>query len=1147
MNKLLSLLLFSSLVIVIPLSAQYPFNPQVNPAGKGKVNLKVDNMGYWKMMVRKGYVKATPEMKVPEALKGTSIIRGEGIRSQDSPDVPTTPDAGITQSENSVFVRPDDEEVLLNSNNSATWTGSTTLELFGADGLYSEDGGLSWGGSTTGAGGTNMGDPAAAIDLNGIYYLGKINSAFGQSVAHSNNQGNTWNDVVVATVPSPGNDLLDKNHLWVDNSVTSPYQGSLYDAWTKFLNGGEVGQIEISRSTDQGETWSAPTMISTAVNAISHNQGVNLQTGPSGQVYAAWAIYDAFPADETAIGFARSFNGGAVFMPATRILNNIRGIRSTGTAKNMRVNSFPSMTVDISGGNNDGAIYIVWANIGFPGVNDGPDIDVYLIRSFDQGTTWSAPVKVNQDAFGSGKNRFFPWITCDPDNGNLAVVYYDDRNTTSAQCETYISYSYDAGDSWTDLKVSDVAFTPLPISGLAMGYFGDYLGISSKNRKVYPVWTDNRSGSAMSYVSPVDLGPPANQPFLVYDSYSLTVIGDTANIPTMNFGDSLFLSLGLKNIGDQPVSGVTAAISSLSPYITITDSLQDYGDFAAGELKVMPHGYSFKVSDTIPDGQRVKCRVRIMSPDTTWYSSFSLTAHAPDLRIAGLTILDTAGNGNHNKRLDPGETVKISFRIVNDGDFTCEAAYTKLHTTSPDISLLQDSVFVGDILPGGTVNAVYDVQVSEDAAFGSWADLIVNAFSGKYRRNQTFIETIGVVAEDWETGDFTKFPWTFAGNSTWKMTTVNPFEGVYSAKSGIIFEEQSSILKIDYTAGVGDSISFFVKTSSENSFDFLRFYIDNVKQGEWSGELDWRRASYAAHSGTHNYKWMYTKDIYLDVGEDCAWVDYIEFPPPVLPQISAGPNDTICAGMVDTLTGSAALFDSLKWTTYGDGTFSNDTLVNPVYTPGGGDISNGNVRLRLTGWGVNGSTTRSMQLFIGAIPVIDEIMVWPNDTVCANHQISLSLDTVNGAHYLWIPGGFTTPAIEMDTSATGGMGTFVVKARITSRYNCSATDSTRVTFQDCTGITEPAGTSGFSVFPNPFSRKTTLSIRLLKSTATDMVIIDETGRTLKHLLHQYLSAGISTFVWDGKDDQDNRVLPGIYYVVLSSGDKKSVHKIILLP
>ncbi|MEZ5196302.1 MAG: hypothetical protein R2764_07875 [Bacteroidales bacterium] len=52
--------------------------------------------------------------------------------------------------------------------------------------------------------------------------------------------------------------------------------------------------------------------------------------------------------------------------------------------------------------------------------------------------------------------------------------------------------------------LSDVVFTPAPISGLASRYMGDYLGITAKGGKVYPCWTDTRNGLFMTYVSPYE-------------------------------------------------------------------------------------------------------------------------------------------------------------------------------------------------------------------------------------------------------------------------------------------------------------------------------------------------------------------------------------------------------------------------------------------------------------------------------------------------------------------------------------------------------------------------------------------------------------------------------------------------------------------
>ncbi len=475
-----------------------------------EIDTRIWSQSYWLSMAKLGLVEVATAVPCREAVYTSSRIDAPGVITEDSPDVPVTDDPNTTQSENSVFVHPLDINILLNSNNSTDWDGSSVNTLYGANAFFTTDGGMTWGGQIAGAGGYNSGDPATAIGRNGWYYVGYVADNYGQGVAYSTDEGNSWTHVQVAG----GGYVLDKNHLWIDNSLASPYEGNLYSAWTNFQGGANYEDIELSRSTDNGLSWSSPINISSAVSAGSHNQGVNIQTGPNGEVYAAWSIYDYWPSDETAIGFSKSTDGGATFEPATRIIENIRGIRTTETSKNMRVNSFPVMSVDFSGGPNNGTIYLVWANIGVPGVNVGPDIDIYMIKSTDSGGSWSIPLKVNQDSSGLGKEHFFPWITCDPVLGALSVIFYDDRNVSSTDCEVFVASSVNAGVMWIDFKVSDVSFTPSPIPGLASGYFGDYLGISARGGKVYPAWTDNRDGRAMTYVSPFaleeDTIPPAD-------------------------------------------------------------------------------------------------------------------------------------------------------------------------------------------------------------------------------------------------------------------------------------------------------------------------------------------------------------------------------------------------------------------------------------------------------------------------------------------------------------------------------------------------------------------------------------------------------------------------------------------------------------
>lgn len=465
---------------------------------------RVDNNRYWKEMAKRGLSTLNPVVPVPPPIYGSPQINSALAMFVNSPDVVLSSTG--SHSENSIFVNHNNKANALNSNNSIV-SGTFSSSVFNTFNT-----GNTWAGLTA-VSPLSSGDPTTSIDNGNRWVVGYINSSGGQSVSRSLNNGATWTKFdIVASVPNPFfQNLLDKNHHWVDNSLTSPFQSNLYAGWTRFHTGHVNNlQIELSRSLNFGTTWSAPVNVSAAVAATSHNQGVNIQTGPNGEVYSVWSVYDGWPTDEKAIGFAKSTNGGVTYTPGTRIINNIRGIRTSGVGKNMRVNSFPSMAVDISYGPNRGNIYVVWTNIGTPGINTGSDADVYIIRSSNGGVTWSAPVKVNGGTAGLGKKHYSPWITCDPSTGALHVIFYDDRNTSSTMCEAWVATSCDAGVTWSDFKVSDVAFTPSPIPGAAGGYMGDYLGISAYDNVVYPVWTDNRSGTALTYTSPFIVTPNCN-------------------------------------------------------------------------------------------------------------------------------------------------------------------------------------------------------------------------------------------------------------------------------------------------------------------------------------------------------------------------------------------------------------------------------------------------------------------------------------------------------------------------------------------------------------------------------------------------------------------------------------------------------------
>ena len=70
------------------------------------------------------------------------------------------------------------------------------------------------------------------------------------------------------------------------------------------------------------------------------------------------------------------------------------------------------------------------------------------------------------------------------------------------------------------------------------------------------------------------------------------------------------------------------------------------------------------------------------------------------------------------------------------------------------------------------------------------------------------------------------------------------------------------------------NIHFWHRESSEASFDYLRFYIDNVQQGNgWSGNNAWAEAVYPIAAGQHTLRFTYSKDGSVDSYEDSVYID----------------------------------------------------------------------------------------------------------------------------------------------------------------------------------------------------------------------------------------------------------------------------------
>lgn len=133
-------------------------------------------------------------------------------------------------------------------------------------------------------------------------------------------------------------------------------------------------------------------------------------------------------------------------------------------------------------------------------------------------------------------------------------------------------------------------------------------------------------------------------------------------------------------------------------------------------------------------------------------------------------------------------------------------------------------------------------------------------------------------AEDFESGNLSSQGWVSTyGSLSWHVTSSAANTGHYSAQAGSIGDGETSTLMLTLDCVAGE-VSFFVKVSSEYSFDKLVFLINGRVQGEWSGQEEWTKVSYPVTAGLRIFQWDYVKDDSASDGDDTAWIDDITFP-----------------------------------------------------------------------------------------------------------------------------------------------------------------------------------------------------------------------------------------------------------------------------
>lgn len=192
-------------------------------------------------------------------------------------------------------------------------------------------------------------------------------------------------------------------------------------------------------------------------------------------------------------------------------------------------------------------------------------------------------------------------------------------------------------------------------------------------------------------------------------------------------GETDYLVLPLKNVGDAIATNVSATLSSSDPYVNITSGTVNYGSIPVSGIENGQSNFAFTISQSCPQDHVIQFNVSISSSEENWQRSFFASVHMPELQVEGWVFDDFTLNANG--LLDPGETGSFLLNIYNETELTAEECVLTISESSPYISFSPTTINCGSIAGEVHFQASTQITVSASAVVGTAIQITVQISS----------------------------------------------------------------------------------------------------------------------------------------------------------------------------------------------------------------------------------------------------------------------------------------------------------------------------------------------------------------------------------------------------------------------------------
>ena len=483
-----------------------------------------------------------------------------------------------------------------------------------------------------------------------------------------------------------------------------------------------------------------------------------------------------------------------------------------------------------------------------------------------------------------------------------------------------------------------------------------------------------------------------------------------------------------------------------------------------------------------------------------------------------------------------GETIDVTVELENLGNDSSSFVEVTLYEMidNPYITIIDGSESINNLSDGSLAYFNLSFNVSNDAPYGHAFALQLDLESDENSSSSTLEMTVEALVESFESA-FNDLDWSLSGNADWSIDSNQFYEGNSSARSGTIGNRTVSTLELTMDVLEDGNISFYKRVSCEpvgsfsgTYYDFLAFYIDDVEQDRWAGEVAWSQNSYAVTAGEHTFRWTFTKDIDSsdDVfsGEDAVWIDSITFPP-----VSSSSN---------SMTGDV----------------NGDMIVNVL------DVIQV-VNMALGEQNTDNSADLNQDGVINVLDVIQIVNIIlegrVEDATRAslidnNGEVSLSSDGYIGGVQMTLSHGsdfsinVTDKALVADYNTMGNITKLIVVAPegselFTTNGNFSIEEMIVANSTSQVDVTMPTQLTLSKAYPNPFNPSTSLEMYVPAEGFVSLNVYNVMGQLVDVIHNGAMSEGNHSVTWNASD-----MTSGVYFVRAESANGMSVQKVMLM-